>query len=267
MYEAVILAAGKGTRLGKITKRRPKFLIDLYGYPLIYYAITSLEAIGVSKINLVIQDKWLKKAKKILSKFDLYVELNFIGNDDVDRDNGYSFLLAKEHITSQKFLLTMCDHLFSRIVLEEFVSNARNYESALMVIAGDANPRFVSVEEATKILVDEEGNALAIGKKIKSFNAVDIGLFVVDKRFYDAIDDVVNKKYVLKLSDIITEAIKRDCEIKVVRISKSLWTEIDTPEDYFDLYYGKRKEVFEHVRSNILLRDSLHLEKTQMIEF
>ena len=40
--QAVILAGGKGSRLGEITKVTPKPLIDIGGYPFIFYIINKL---------------------------------------------------------------------------------------------------------------------------------------------------------------------------------------------------------------------------------
>lgn len=46
--EAVVFAAGLGTRLGDVTKDRPKALVDVAGRPLLAHVLTRLAAAGVT---------------------------------------------------------------------------------------------------------------------------------------------------------------------------------------------------------------------------
>ena len=52
--EALILAAGKGSRMWPLNKIYPKPLLPLCGSPIIEHQITSLRNDGVSKINILI---------------------------------------------------------------------------------------------------------------------------------------------------------------------------------------------------------------------
>ena len=52
--QAVILAGGKGTRLHPLTKNCPKPMIDINGYPFIYYTITELEKNGFSEVLILV---------------------------------------------------------------------------------------------------------------------------------------------------------------------------------------------------------------------
>lgn len=51
--DAVILAAGVGSRLRGVTDR-PKCLLDLHGKPIIHHQISALRASGVQKINVIL---------------------------------------------------------------------------------------------------------------------------------------------------------------------------------------------------------------------
>jgi NDP-sugar pyrophosphorylase family protein len=52
MTHAIILAAGKGTRLGHLTETRPKPMLDLHGQPLIERIIRHLASCGLRKIGI-----------------------------------------------------------------------------------------------------------------------------------------------------------------------------------------------------------------------
>lgn len=53
MTRALILAAGRGSRLKHLTEDRPKGLVELHGQPLIAWQLHALRAAGISQIALV----------------------------------------------------------------------------------------------------------------------------------------------------------------------------------------------------------------------
>ncbi len=50
MLKAVVLAAGKGTRLGSLTQATPKPMLPVNGHPLIHYTLTLLASSGVTDV-------------------------------------------------------------------------------------------------------------------------------------------------------------------------------------------------------------------------
>ena len=52
--KAVILAAGKGTRMKEITKEIPKPMVLIHGKPMLEYIITSIRNAGVKEIGIVV---------------------------------------------------------------------------------------------------------------------------------------------------------------------------------------------------------------------
>ncbi|MGY4167839.1 phosphocholine cytidylyltransferase family protein [Bradyrhizobium sp. USDA 4529] len=51
---AVILAAGCGTRLRPLTELRPKPLVEVHGTPILHNALRNLETIGVEEVTVVV---------------------------------------------------------------------------------------------------------------------------------------------------------------------------------------------------------------------
>jgi dTDP-glucose pyrophosphorylase len=53
MKKAVILAAGRGTRMGELTRSTPKPLLDLNGRPMLHHILDRIAAAGVSEALIV----------------------------------------------------------------------------------------------------------------------------------------------------------------------------------------------------------------------
>lgn len=53
VQQAVILAGGKGTRLGSLAERRPKALVDIAGKPLIEHQLEVIARYGISKVLIL----------------------------------------------------------------------------------------------------------------------------------------------------------------------------------------------------------------------
>ena len=51
--KAIILAAGRGSRMGNLTNEAPKCLLEVYEKPLIEHQIEALTKAGIKEISLV----------------------------------------------------------------------------------------------------------------------------------------------------------------------------------------------------------------------
>lgn len=91
---AIILAAGMGTRLRPLTEKKPKPLVEVNGIPLIESQLSKLIQAGITDITIVTGYK--------AERFDYLKEkypVSFIFNDKYpDYNNWYSLFLAKEYL-------------------------------------------------------------------------------------------------------------------------------------------------------------------------
>ena len=78
-YQAIILAAGVGSRMGSLTKHKPKTLLKVNGKPLITKIINTLEKKYFSEIIVVIGHEG-NKIKKLLNKKNKKFPIRFICN-------------------------------------------------------------------------------------------------------------------------------------------------------------------------------------------
>ena len=222
----VILAAGYGSRLAE-NSSTPKGLITIRKRRIVEDSIeTILGVVGIEKIVIVTNERFRNEYSGFFTdRFkDSEKRIDIVVNTSVHRGNGYSFYLAKDAISTDKFILIMSDHYFS----ESFVRKAIQGEG----LAVDADPIYVDLNDATKVMTDSQGYVRDIGKNLPKFNYIDTGFFILDRSIFRIASIIEEKQSKIGLSDIIREA-----RIGTIDVTRNLWIDIDTFED---LQYARK---------------------------
>ncbi len=244
--EAVILAAGFGKRLRGITGSIPKYFYKIENIPLILYPLSALVKVGVKRIVIVVSESFLRRAMRILSKYIKAlsdVKILFVSNPKPEWGNGYSLLLGSENVMGEKFLVSMADHIYTYKVPLRIVEETYD---ACIIVGGDSKPRFIRVEEATKILA-ENGILKKIGKNLKTFTHIDVGVMIFTKEAIGIIKKSNARYEDLSVSKAISTVAESNCQVKVVDVLGEYWIDIDTPRDLIELLYGDSRPVLDTV--------------------
>ena len=183
--EAVVLAAGAGTRLRVGDDAPPKPLTPVLGRRLIERSIEAFATAGVRRLSVVVGcdgDQIAAAVEELAPAYEMRVEI--VENPVWERGNGSSVLAAADSVNGA-FYLAMGDHLFDQGILGTL---AGVDEGAELSLAVDHAWRAVpDLDEATKVLLD--GRAiLDIGKELAEFDAVDTGIFLCRSGIFDALD-------------------------------------------------------------------------------
>ncbi len=222
---AVILAAGAGTRVRSISERRPKCLIDLAGRPIIEWILESLARGGIRKVVMVtgFGAPALKHALGTGKKHGL--KITYAHNPNWKKPNGLSLYAARKAVSaSESFLVLMSDHLLP----PRLIAKVRGARTSNCVLAVDTDiDRVFDLGDATKVRL-EKGKPVAIGKKLRSHDAVDCGLFRLDGRVFAALERSFAQG-VLSLSGGIKILIKQG-DLDVLPAKDMFWIDIDTPK-------------------------------------
>ena len=108
--KAVILAAGKGTRMGDLTDEMPKPMLRAHARPILEHIITGLREVGIQEFCII--TGW--RAEMIENHFrdgaDLGVSISYT-RQEVQDGTGKAPELAKEFVGEEAFLLTYGDIL------------------------------------------------------------------------------------------------------------------------------------------------------------
>tara|TARA_B100000614_G_scaffold259096_1_gene282898 strand:+ start:22 stop:771 length:750 start_codon:yes stop_codon:yes gene_type:complete len=134
--KAVILAAGKGTRMGELTEETPKPMLPVEGRPILEHIISGLREVGVSEFCVI--TGW--KAEVIEGYFgdgtDLQVAIQYV-RQRVQDGTGKAPELAKEFVGDSPFLLTYGDILVKADTYQQMLVRwAEGEFSGLVTVTG-----------------------------------------------------------------------------------------------------------------------------------
>ena len=248
--EAVILAAGLGTRMRAQYPSTPKFAIPIGKIPLILFPFKVLQKAGVKRFTVVVAKDFSHILQGILSQAAKpEVEITVIENPSPERGNGYSFFLTENSTTSQYFFVSMCDHLYPP-ALPARLADALKATPADLIVGADSIPIYINLVEATKIRANDEDRLLAIGKNLNYYNFVDAGVFIASRRLYQLFSSL-QELCVIEFSTIVKAAADAGFKVLVCDVSGIPWTDVDTPADILDLLGGKRREVLNSILSEV----------------
>ena len=167
--KAVIIAAGKGSRLKDSKSDLPKPLVKVAGVSLLKRTILSAMQAGVREFVIVIGYRGEEVQKEIQSDFQIAVHIDWVLNSDWESGNGTSVLKAQKFVQGP-FLLLMSDHLFDPEAIAR-VQSLPLSEKEVRVCVDFRIKSIFDLEDATKILLDRN-RILQIGKELVSFNAI-----------------------------------------------------------------------------------------------
>ena len=115
--KAIILAAGKGSRLGKLTTELPKGMIKLDGESLLSRQINLFKSINIEEIIIV---RGYKRNKIV---FD---DVTYIDNHNFENTNMIESLFCARSLFSNEIIMSYSDILFSQNDLINLKNNNNN---------------------------------------------------------------------------------------------------------------------------------------------
>lgn len=179
--QAVVLAAGTGTRLRDVAAVKP--LAEVAGRPLVVHVIERLAAAGAQEVIVVVGYEGAR-VQEALSAFSLPCRVTFAVNADWQAPNGVS-LLAAAPLLRGAALLTMSDHLVDP-ALYAHVWAARRTDGAVLGIDRRLGHPWVDADDVTRVATEGE-HIVAIGKLMPVYDAYDTGVFAIGPAFIDAL--------------------------------------------------------------------------------
>lgn len=216
--QAVILAAGKGTRLGKRTEKIPKSLTPVCGKPILEYIFSALPS-SVTEVVLVVGHLSDKIKNRFSNKYKgrkiTYVQAELNGT-------GGAIWQAKSHLGPGKFLVLNGDDIYWKPELENLIKH--NWSAGLANLI-PSSPKYLTftLNRNNMILGARYPNA----KEMVEGITISTGAFVLDHAIFKyKLVPISETEY--GLPHTILKVIKKH-PLKGVFMKK--WIQINTPED------------------------------------
>lgn len=222
---AVILAAGKGTRL-QAADELPKPLQIVGGIALIRRTIRSLAGAGVRRVIVVTGYK-AELVAAVAAESQHEVEILIAHNAEFEKSNGISVQVGGA-MAGGPFLLSMADHIYPPAIAR--LVGSQDLGAAELYLATD--PRLdtiLDIADATKVK-SEHGRIVAIGKELADYDRIDCGVFCVTPRLLDKLAIVRAERGDCSLTEGV-RLLAADGVARVVDIGAQVWIDVDTPAD------------------------------------
>jgi choline kinase len=226
--KAIILSAGKGSRLLPLTAERPKCLIELSGRSLLDWQLDALAGAGIREVVVVtgfrddLVDSLAARREGVRTLFNPFYHV---------ADNLGSVWMARAEFRGETLLLNG-DTLISPALLAR-------------VLAAETGPIAVTVDEKDSYDADDmkvlrEGDRLLrIGKALEAgqYNAESIGLLAFRgdgaRLFAEQVDRMMRqpdgtRRWYLRAIDALAQG---GADVRTVSIKGEEWQEVDFPED------------------------------------
>jgi choline kinase len=227
--KGVILAAGRGSRLGEATESLPKPLMPVAGRACIDFAIEALLAVADEVI--VVTGYRASLIEDHLAREWPATPVRTVRNSDLEAGNLTSLGAARALIGDAAFILTNADHLFPADMYTRHFGPAAD---ALQIACERERP---VLPDEMKV-IEKDGSLLAISKTLPKYDGAYIGTTVIGQAhraaYWSAFDrvhatqDLASASVEMVLHELAQEPVTAP---RVCWLSGLKWFEVDTPED------------------------------------
>ena len=216
--------AGSGSRLRKHGFGSAKPLVPICGRPLISYTFDALVHGGIRIVYAVVGFESDMLMARVQPFVPASLDLHFIINDDWEKQNGISVLVAANQVDSP-FLLTMGDHLFDVSMLDLLVRDA--VPDQLNLAVDRKLDAIFDPNDATKVQTKGD-RIVAIGKELQHYDAVDTGLFVCAPIIFEYLERAKCSGDCSLSDGVRLMAVEH--KARAIDIGDAWWQDVDTPE-------------------------------------
>ena len=234
--QAIILAAGKGSRLGSYTKKNTKCMLEINNERLIDLSLKNLAKVGITKLILVVGYQ-KKNLIQHLGKQKHGIDILYISNDDYNTTNNiYSLYLAREHLLKEDTLLLESDLIYDPSILVGLLADKR---PTLAVV-----DKYQSWMDGTVVKLDKNNKITSfVPKAFFDFNEVDkyyktVNIYKFSKEFsistyvpfLEAYSKALgNNEYYEQVLRVVLQL--ENQELEAYPLDGEKWYEIDDVQD------------------------------------
>lgn len=224
IHEAVVLAAGEGTRLRPLTRHRPKPMLPAANRPILEYVFDALIDAGIDRIHVVVGYKHDRVQDHFGSDYrDVPIEYVRQGKQ---LGSGHALLQARD-APEDSFLVVNGDQIADPRMVSAVIQAAEEGEAVarLAVIEREEVGEYGAVS-----LRDDRVVEFIEKPREGSYHLLNAGVYAFTDRIFDVLEDTPRTDGVLSLPDAIGSLIDADEPVGAVR-TRGVWIDATYPWD------------------------------------
>ncbi len=243
--KAIILAAGKGSRLGKLTKNIPKAMLKLFDKTLIERQINIYQNCGIYDITIVTGYK---------SETINFSGINYIKNQDYATSNMNESLFCANEKLSNSVIISYTDIVFEQKMIQQMLQFSgdiglavrlnwkKNYDGRTLHPLSEAENVLIKNKKIIKIEknISEKTSDQKIGEFLGIIKLSKEGGRIMLQKYLDLKENHIGTFHMAKslkdayLTDMLQEMIDSGYGVSPVMVDGN-WYEIDTSQDLEEL--------------------------------
>jgi glucose-1-phosphate thymidylyltransferase len=185
-YMGAILAAGRGSRMGRLGEDIPKALLPIGNRHLIEYQIEQMRDLGLGEIAVLIGHRGYQITKVLGDGERLGVRLHYV---EQTKTAGIAYALGLlEPVLDRPFMLMLGDIFFTPLDLRDMMTTFEHHDCRA-VLATKTEDNALAIRKNFAILQDEGGRVQRVIEKPRHVpnRHKGVGLYLFDPVIFDAI--------------------------------------------------------------------------------
>jgi len=264
--KAIVLCAGKGTRLRPLTFTNAKPLIPIANKPTIMYSLEKIKAAGITEIGIIVNPDNKKDFENVLGNgHEIGMEISYIVQEN-PKGLAHAVAISEEFIGDDDFLMYLGNNLVNTD-LEGFIHEFKNQKHDSFVLLTP-----VEVPTRCGIAVMDDSKIVNVVEKPKDppSNLAIIGVYIFNSSVFEAIKNITPSwRGELEITDAIQWLISNNKNVGA-HVIYGWWKDTGKPEDLIEanrtiLEKIKSKSIEGNVYENSTVRGNVVLGKGSKI--
>lgn len=227
--KALVLCAGKGTRLQPLTYSMPKHILPLANVPIVFHIIKKLVNLGITEIGLIVGYMQDQVRATVGDGSQLGAKISYIVQDK-PKGLAHAVKMGQDFVGDEPFMVFLGDNIFE----DDLTNLVRRYNeekpSSIIILKEVDEPQRFGIA-----VLDGDRMVKVIEKpKDPPSNLAIAGVYIFDKDVFPAIDALKPSwRNEYEITDAIQGLIDKGLTIKG-EILQGKWLDTGKPKDIID---------------------------------